>query len=208
MKTALLALVLVATSSLQAATQNFPDLNFSIQIPSDWIPLAANNPAIKGIYKSPSGEKFVLLTAFPAPPNQRDYAVMDFLKGAADAEAKAGWTIFPQQTNMVNGIPFISQTCSLNNASSVNYAVAAGNFCYGLKLQKNTGAAFDDEELGSIIQSFRFLNPVQVNENAERRVTAGTTIGWIVGKVLSLCAFPALFALFWLYFNRKKSTEG
>jgi hypothetical protein len=211
MKNALIALCTAAVASLQASpssTQNFPDLNFSVEIPSDWVPVSVNLPMCKGAYRNASGEKSVMIMAFPTPLGERDYAVIDFLKGVSDGKTKAGWSVFPRQTSVVSGLPFLSQTYSLNNASSMAYAVSAGNMTYGLMLQKNTGAAFDDEELGSIIQSFRLLNPVPVNENAERRVTAGTTIGWIVGKVLVLCVFPVLFALFWLFFNRKKPEDS
>ncbi|MBX9577573.1 MAG: hypothetical protein K2W97_03735 [Chthoniobacterales bacterium] len=211
----LIALTAIAAtiSSLGAKPLVFSNLNFSIELPDDWILLNPTQPEHALAARNNDNTKTVLVVVFKIPtnlsPNNISSGIANFKNGWKSGLVKGGWKISKEQPTVIADIPFVSFTATENNISCLNYFTSAGDYFYGIKCEEYNA---QDPEVLSIINSFRLLSPAKINSLPPETTTTGYTLGLKMNDFLALFTIPALLLIGGLvYYNgsmRKRNEHG
>lgn len=201
----LIALTAIAAtiSSLGAKPLVFSNLNFSIELPDDWILLTPSQPEHVLVARNNDNTKSVLVAVFKFPPNlspnKISSEIASLKNGWKAGLIKGGWNISKEQPTVIADIPFVSFTATENNISCLNYFTSAGDYFYGIKCEEFNAQA---PEILSIINSFRLLSPAKINSLPPETTITGYTLGLKMNDFLALFTIPALLLIGGLvYYN-------
>ncbi|MFI0348643.1 MAG: hypothetical protein ACH346_07775 [Chthoniobacterales bacterium] len=202
----LLFALFLAASSLSAATLPFPEANFSLEVPSDWVAVTPKPAQVTLVMKNPIGSKVLIVLAIKSSGRHLLKGAADMREGAQQEQSKAGWKIFPEQRAIIAGIPFIFYHSINGNQASTFYTTSAGDYVYGIRCTKVDGMPFDDAELNSVINSFKLLSPARMNPLTQ---SSGARVGKAIRIFTTVAFIPSLLLIAWLfYYNRSRRKKN
>lgn len=151
---------LAGDSCLPAASLSFPEHNFAIEIPKDWIPITPRPPQILVAVQYPDASKKLLITAGRIPQREASTAPVNFRAGLKDSLVAQGWKFDADQSVESGGLSFVCLIARnpSDNHSMIAYTIVVENEAYALMflLAQNVGTA--DLELRSIVRTFHLLS--------------------------------------------------
>jgi len=196
-------ILLFSAANVVAALRTFPEHNFSVELPAEWTDVTPGRPEAVLASHSPDSERAFVVIGVKLP-KERGTAAADVRTGARDRMSHEGWVLDPDQSMTINGQPFISFVArNQSGATIATYNTAAGDEVYMLQAVERLGGG-PDPELGSIVQSFRFLSPVKTQPLNIRSNSVGYLIGYHLGPYL----FAILGVILWLVFRSKSKGKA
>ena len=198
----ILAALLLGTSFLQAGTLQFPEHNFSIELPAGWTDIKPLPPQTLIASQSADNSRRILVSAVQLPDRERETGAADIRAGAKHSLGDMGWTFDPERPLSINGVPFVAfnshAPAGKAGGMMTSYTTAAGVEVY--MLQTIGRAQTDtDPELQSIIQSFRLIKPAEIHQLDQRSNTsAAYRLGYLAGRFAFLLAIPVAILVIWL----------
>jgi hypothetical protein len=186
---------IACVSYVGAAPLQFPEHNFSIELPAAWVDITPKPPEVLIASQSPDNARRMLIFAIKMPDNERGTAAADFRAGVKDSMIKQGWRIEPERQLTINGQPFISfASHSPSGTTLTAYTTASGGEVYMLQAM-NGDTSVSDPDLQSIVQSFRLLSQAETQPLNTRSRSAAYRAGYIFGRILFIVIIATIIGL-------------
>jgi hypothetical protein len=201
------ALAILLVASRPAPAVQFPEYNFSLEVPSGWRHI---QPLLPGeLIAAESADKSQCLTAGAAkfPAKERATAASDIRVGSKKSMSALGWRIDPEEKLTINSQPFISFVGHGPDGSTVTvYTTGAGDTWYMIQAVRHAGNV-SDSELRSFVQSFRLLTAAATPplEAPPKAVAFGD--GYTVERFLYHAIVPGTIFVVWLIRRDKDKSK-
>lgn len=142
-----------------AAASSFPEHNFAIEIPNNWMSISPRPAETVVAVQVPDASKKLIVTANKIPDNERATAGVNFRAGIKDTMKAQGWKFEADQSLESGGLPFVrlSARRASNNHLMVAYTLVKDDQAYLLMFLLNEKGDPKDPETLSILSSFRLL---------------------------------------------------
>lgn len=175
-----------------AETMSFQNHNFTIEVPPTW---TAINPAPAGTLfavQNSDGQKVFFANALSVPENEsasRGLSMM--IAGFKKARIDNHYQILAERQQTVNDLAFTffsSQVLGKNETETTGFAATEAEV-YMLGGIHKAGDANTDQELLSIISTFRLISPAQTVSHNHPTTSTAFQIGCIFGFVIVIVFF-------------------
>ena len=187
-------------SNLRAAALQFPEHNFSVELPAQWIDITPRPPQTIVAAQSTDNSRRIVVVAVKIL-KAHETAAADFRAGVKDSISNQGWKIEPEQQVTINGQPFISFTAHIPSGGKFTaYTTAAGGEVYMLQAVGGANSS-SDPELQSIVQSFRFLSPAEIHPLDTPSKSPAYRAGYIFGQI---SCFVGIVWIIWSIIRRSR----
>lgn len=181
-----LTAAMAAVSPSDAETLSFSEHNFSIELPATWSRSDVNTPAVVGA-RNADGTKAVVIVAATIPERERSRAAAQMVAGAKGSMKEKGWSIFGERQVTSNGLVFDTFTARMSDAGTMTtWVISVNDKAYSLTGVWKSGDASADQELQSVLGSFRFLSSVSQNTTSAQWSSVAYRIGYLLGPFLLL----------------------
>ena len=139
---------------------SFPEHNFAIEIPKDWIPVIPRPAQVLVAVQNPDASKKLLVTANRIPERETSTASMNFTAGVKDSLVAQGWKFDADRSVQSGGLSFVRLIAHRpsNKHSIVVYTVVVDNEAYALMFLLDENQTTSDSEVRSILRTFHLLS--------------------------------------------------
>jgi hypothetical protein len=178
-----LVVLLLSVLSARAETREFPELNFSIDIPSSWTPVTPMPPQAVGIWQGPDGKR-LMVSAGKVEQGDKTHPVTEMRAGLKKGLTDNGWKLEEDQESTLGQLPSILVRGSRKSPDLFMFAHIASTAEHGYMCSFSLGpdGSFADAEAKFIAGSFRLLKPVASQPLSAPEPSTAYKIGFVLGR--------------------------
>jgi hypothetical protein len=167
-----------------ATPHTFQEQNFSVDIPSGWLPLRPLPPGALDAFQSPQKSERLVIFAAKVSANKYPHAEVDTWQSAKKAMTDGGLKFDPERKTALGGLSFITASARLPSGGSLTaYTAARGNDVYMLQAFSMAAVDSPGSQLQSAVQSFRLVSPESASAKPSSEDSSAARSGAAAGHV-------------------------
>jgi hypothetical protein len=177
-----LVFLLAVTGRLAAETLQFPDNNFTQEIPSSWESTPPPDPNVLIALQSKTGGQTVLVSSVKLPEREYLIGVSAVRTGIKSSYEKAGLTIDSEASATVNGVPYLMLKAH-NDAPRYfhAYVTSSNGIIYAFQHISDTDEKAGGSGFKSVLEGFKLIRPLPFHAALPPEPSAASKFGYALG---------------------------
>lgn len=160
MRHLLLSFLLATTALLSAEPLQFPDKNFTLEVPAGWENINPPDPKIVAALRSQTGGKLVLVLSAKLPERERVTGASSVRAGMKSSFEKSGMTIDSESTATVGGVPYLTLKAHSSAPKYIHaYITSVDGTIYAFQHISDTDEADGGPGFKSVLEGFKLIQP-------------------------------------------------